>query len=261
MIQIFRLLSLPLFTDLHAQTKAISVAEVPPIGLNSCGYTVYEDQINVNINYVAKNQKLYGWKYFVVDLLLCSCLSFSVGAQGNTTLTPEFGQSRALVSPMLCEIMTEEMNHSYDRWMYAEMIRNRIFKDDPKNPAYWSGLQTAGGKGMVALDHRQPINDALPVCLRLKVNKPECVGIANECYWGIPVRPNTVYQGSFYAKTARGTRSLTGMSKDFPLFRYTGILMMKAEALLSNGFPDEVGFSCNEGKGEGFYKAAKYLLH
>ena len=43
------------------------------------------------------------------------------------------------ISPMLYGLMTEEINHSYDGGLYAELIRNRDFKEadkkDPTKPA------------------------------------------------------------------------------------------------------------------------------
>ena len=45
------------------------------------------------------------------------------------------------------------------------------------------------------------INGALSTCLRLTVEKADGrVGIANEGYWGIPVKPSTTYKASFYIK-------------------------------------------------------------
>ena len=41
----------------------------------------------------------------------------------------------------------------------------------------------------------------MQACLRLTVEKADGrVGIANEGYWGIPVKPSTTYQASFYIK-------------------------------------------------------------
>ena len=41
----------------------------------------------------------------------------------------------------------------------------------------------------------------LATCLRLTVEKADGkVGIANEGYWGIPVKPSTTYKASFYIK-------------------------------------------------------------
>ena len=55
--------------------------------------------------------------------------------------------------------MTEEINYSYDGGLYAELIRNRVFKDDDKTPVHWSVVQDAGGSAAIALDqryHRSP---------------------------------------------------------------------------------------------------------
>ena len=49
-----------------------------------------------------------------------------------------------------------------------------------------------------------PLNAALNISLKLDVGaatKDSPAGIANGGYWGIPVKPNTKYHASFYAKT------------------------------------------------------------
>ena len=114
---------------------------------------------------------------------------------------------------MLYGLMTEEINHSYDGGLYAELIRNRIFKDDPATPEGWSLVQAnAGSKAAIKLmaptqdnvpydERRHAINEALTTCLRLTVEEASGrVGVANEGYWGIPVKPATTYQASFYLK-------------------------------------------------------------
>src|ERR1035437_12038 len=53
-------------------------------------------------------------------------------------LTLDLTKPGAKVSPMLYGLMTEEINHSYDGGLYAELIRNRIFKDNPTTPEGWS---------------------------------------------------------------------------------------------------------------------------
>src|SRR5215216_7722782 len=53
-------------------------------------------------------------------------------------LTLDLTKSGAAVSPMLYGLMTEEINHSYDGGLYAELIRNRIFKDNATKPEGWS---------------------------------------------------------------------------------------------------------------------------
>ena len=118
------------------------------------------------------------------------------------------GQPGVRVSPMLYGLMTEEINHSYDGGLYAELIQNRVFKDDPATPVHWSLVQDGGGTGAMALDTAQPLSTALDTSLKLTVTvasgAAQRVGVANDGYWGIPVKPNTRYRASFYARAADG---------------------------------------------------------
>jgi alpha-N-arabinofuranosidase len=136
------------------------------------------------------------------------------GALAQTpSLTLDLTKPGAKVSPMLYGLMTEEINHSYDGGLYAELIRNRIFKDNPTTPEGWSLVKEssdsiasikliAANPDNVPFDERRhSINGALTTCLRLTVDKAGSrVGIANEGYWGIPVKPSTTYKASFYLK-------------------------------------------------------------
>ena len=142
-----------------------------------------------------------------------------VYSNGQTPkLTLDLSKPGLNVSPMLYGLMTEEINHSYDGGLYAELIRNRIFKDNPSKPEGWSLVNedTINSKAAIKLmattqdnvpydERRHAINGALQTCLRLTVEKSGTrVGIANEGYWGIPVKPSTTYRASFYIKgTAR----------------------------------------------------------
>src|SRR5258708_4149039 len=38
-------------------------------------------------------------------------------------------------------MMTEEINFSYDGGLYGELVRNRAFKEDAKEPVHWSIVQ------------------------------------------------------------------------------------------------------------------------
>ena len=112
-------------------------------------------------------------------------------------------KATAHVSPKLYGLMTEEINFSYDGGLYAELVRNRSFKDDSKDPVHWQLVRPNGANGSISLDPSQPLNDAIATSLKLTATSGT-VGIANEGYWGIPVRPNTRYRASFYAKAAPG---------------------------------------------------------
>jgi alpha-L-arabinofuranosidase len=117
-------------------------------------------------------------------------------------------QVTARVSPMLYGLMTEEINYSYEGGLYGELIRNRSFKANPTNAAFWSAF----GKGAISLDTNVPLNAALNVSLRLDIKKAtekSPAGIANGGYWGIALRPNTTYRASFYAKGKNFSGPLT----------------------------------------------------
>lgn len=101
-------------------------------------------------------------------------------------------------------LMTEEINHAYDGGLFAELIQNRTFQDPQGRfgggtPPHWSVV----GTGTIATDRENPVNEALPVSLRLDLAGEEA-GVANDGYWGIPVRPDTTYTATFYAKAGGG---------------------------------------------------------
>ena len=123
------------------------------------------------------------------------------------TITIDASTPAGKVSPLLYGLMTEEINHSYDGGLYAELIRNRAFLDEAASPAHWSAVNGAGATAAIALDTQQPLNAAIATSLRVEVTQASsghAAGVANEGYWGIPVRPNTRYRASFFAKAAPG---------------------------------------------------------
>jgi alpha-N-arabinofuranosidase len=140
----------------------------------------------------------------IIPVAFCALLVAAPGqAADAVVLQIKADQVAAHVSPMLYGLMTEEINFSYDGGLYAELVRNRSFKEDAKEPVHWQLVQEQGGTGTMALDPSQPFNDAIPTSLKLTVTQAggkQRVGIANEGFWGIPVKPNTRYRASFYAK-------------------------------------------------------------
>ena len=140
-------------------------------------------------------------RYFVSIFLIL--LSTHLKAQSPASLTLHLDETGVAVSPELYGLMTEEINFSYDGGLYGELIRNRIFKDSARTTAFWSLVQGTETKASISLDKQNALNEALPVSLRLDVEKKGTrVGIANEGYWGIPVKAGVTYQGSFYARAA-----------------------------------------------------------
>ena len=135
----------------------------------------------------------------------------AAGPQIPATLAIDFSKKGPAIPANFYGLMTEEINHSYDGGLNAELIRNPTFQDDATAPSHWSLVQMGGGAGSLSLDRSQPLSAALPVSLRLDISRAGGhVGAANEGYWGLPVKPGTPYQVSFYARTTPGfTGSLT----------------------------------------------------
>src|SRR6476660_7663227 len=146
-------------------------------------------------------------------MLLTAGYMIQITVAQTPVITLDFTRPGANVSPMLYGLMTEEINHAYDGGLYAELIRNRIFKDNKNIPEAWSLVRSDSASiaaiKLMATDEehipyderRHAINGALSTCLRLTVEKAAGrVGIANEGYWGIPVKPSTTYTASFYMK-------------------------------------------------------------
>ena len=137
---------------------------------------------------------------FLSAILLASA---SFAQQNVAVLQVKVNQPIAAVSPTLYGLMTEEINFSYDGGIYAELIRNRAFQDNPRNPDHWLILQAGNARALMQIDKTTGPSAALPSSLKLTVEQADAVnpaGVVNQGFWGIPLRANTVYQGSFYAK-------------------------------------------------------------
>lgn len=150
------------------------------------------------------NESVMGRKSFVA-LLLVAAAAFTRAAE--PTIVIDASAPSGKVSPLFYGLMTEEINHSYDGGLYAELLQNRAFLDDTKSPVHWSVVQSNDSAATIALDSGEPLNTTIGTSLRLEVTKASDAhraGVANEGYWGIPVKPNTRYRASFYAKAATG---------------------------------------------------------
>ena len=143
-----------------------------------------------------------------LPLLAALLISTVVSAQVSQppTLSIDVQQVKGKVSAMLYGLMTEEINSSYDGGLYAELLRNRAFQDNRRSqPFHWFIYESGNSDALMTMDTTTGPSAALPLSLALTIRSAtsgEQAGISNEGFWGIPVRPNTVYQGSFYAKAA-----------------------------------------------------------
>src|SRR3954451_12452031 len=138
-------------------------------------------------------------------LLVVALLAPALYSQAPASLTVETDRPKSSVSPMLYGLMTEEINYSYEGGLYAEMVRNRTFRSDWSGILYWYLLENGNAAAKIDIDKETGPSDALKTSLRLDVEKAGAgneAGVLNVGYWGMAVRPQTEYKGSFYAKAS-----------------------------------------------------------
>ena len=148
----------------------------------------------------------------LITILFCAMAAVSCLAG---TFTIDASRSAGKVSAKLYGLMTEEINHSYDGGLYAELIRNRAFLDNGTMPVHWSVVNDNGALASIGLDTANPFNDKLPKSLKLTVTKAakdQPAGVANAGYWGIPVQPNTRYRAAILARAEPGFKGAVRVS-------------------------------------------------
>jgi alpha-N-arabinofuranosidase len=135
----------------------------------------------------------------------------AAGAPGTGELHIDAGAIAGMVSPVHAGLMTEEINHSYDGGLYAELIRDRAFSEGvmPKvgRLGPWVLVGDDGQGSGMALNVAGGLNENLPASLRIDAaaaSPGHRVGVANGGFWGIPAKPGTKYRCSFYAKAESG---------------------------------------------------------
>lgn len=147
-------------------------------------------------------------KFTLRSAVLLSSLCLTTLAQAaDPTLTVDTTKPVGKIRPIHYGLMTEEINHSYDGGLYAELIQNRAFLDNAQEPRHWSVLSGEGAQATIALDKDRPRSEQMPVSLRMDVTAASSArpaGVVNDGYWGIPVRSNTRYTATVYARAAPG---------------------------------------------------------
>jgi alpha-N-arabinofuranosidase len=131
----------------------------------------------------------------------------SVIAQSGTNaaaqLSIDVTRIASPISPTLYGLMTEEINHSYDGGLYAEMIQNRAFHADWEGEPPWDLVRRGNAEASRSLDTATGPSAALSYSMKLAVttaSQGNEAGLTNPGYWGYGLRPNTTYSGSLYAR-------------------------------------------------------------
>ena len=104
-------------------------------------------------------------------LLLTAGLPMLAQTGNGVNLQIRADQITAHMPPTFHGLMTEEINYAFEGGLYAELIRNRTFKDNATNAAHWQVIHDGDAEGSITLDSSEKVNDELNVSLRLDINK------------------------------------------------------------------------------------------
>ncbi|HEY6269914.1 MAG TPA: alpha-L-arabinofuranosidase C-terminal domain-containing protein [Candidatus Acidoferrum sp.] len=148
-------------------------------------------------------------------LHLCGVWLMIVSTTGNASaqvrseaaapaqLTIDATQIVSPVSPMVYGLMTEEINHSYEGGLYAEMVHNRTFHTTWEGAPPWDLVLRGDAVASKSIDKSTGPSQALPYSMKLSVvsaSADDEAGLTNPGFWGFALRPKMTYAGSFYAR-------------------------------------------------------------
>jgi alpha-N-arabinofuranosidase len=104
-------------------------------------------------------------------------------------------------SPLMYGLMFEDINHSGDGGIYAELIQNRAFQGSSEFPATLSPWVPIGNATLTLQNTSVPLSTALPLSVNVAPTTnitSRTIGISNPGWWGIDVQTQP-YTGSFWA--------------------------------------------------------------
>jgi len=148
------------------------------------------------------------------------------------------------VSPTLYGLMTEEINYSYDGGLYAEMVNNRTFNTRWPRFEHWTLLTKGNSEASLGGDESGP-STALPRSMQLTITAASATseaGVANSGFWGMAVRPQTTYAGSFYAKSESVGAAHARLISDT-----TGAVLAEAAIPLTDGVWQQYTYTMKTG--------------
>ncbi|KAF9561401.1 arabinofuranosidase [Agrocybe pediades] len=132
-------------------------------------------------------------------LLLAFTLFAAAVVHAQTTVSVSATASHPIPSTLWGQ-MFEDISHSGDGGLYAELLQNRAFQMvTPGTTNALAGWQAINGNVTVIAD-QAPVSSALPNSLQLALppGPNSGVGFMNLGYSGIKITPHTNYKASFY---------------------------------------------------------------
>ena len=140
---------------------------------------------------------------FLITAAVNSSVMAQSGGEAAAKLNINVTRTVSPISPTLYGLMTEEINHSYDGGLYAEMIQNRAFHADWEGTPPWDLVRRGNAVASKSLDTSNGPSKALSYSMKLTVaaaSDGNEAGLTNPGFWGFGLRPNTTYLGSLYAR-------------------------------------------------------------
>jgi len=143
--------------------------------------------------------------------LWCFAGLFFAAAETPARITVRANQPAHRVAPTLWGIFFEDINLSADGGLYAELLRNRSFEESDQ-PDHWTVVERGGAEASVAVTCERPwaADPARTRNLRnlrvtlTRVPPQGAAGVANQGYWGVPVKSGEIYDLSLAARCAPG---------------------------------------------------------
>ena len=187
-------------------------------------------------------------------VVLTAAIAFQSQGVERAVISVDATKVGPAVNPNMYGIFLEEINHGVDGGLYAEKVRNRAFEDSRAPEGYhlaedgvwrnrhgfdsgfsrygyttngvpfWSLVQSGGAKGSMHLQTYGGITKESSYCLRLELESPGRIGVANEGFFGIGVKAGQTCALSLYARGSNG---------------FTGPLLVRLEDADGNACSDE----------------------
>lgn len=125
----------------------------------------------------------------------------------SAKITVHLDQPAKPISPDLFGIFFEDLNHSAEGGLYAELVRNRSFDFSTVENSQWNALtgweliQRNGGRASVNIDAAEPIHPSNPTYAVLEVGDASGdVGLSNGGFDGIAVKQGETYDVALFAR-------------------------------------------------------------
>ncbi|MET3807479.1 alpha-L-arabinofuranosidase [Nakamurella sp. UYEF19] len=136
-------------------------------------------------------------------------------AAGISSLSVNAADQRSLTHSTQYGAILEDISHSVEGGVYAELVRNRSFGESYESGSgagdgpvpYWSLAVSGGATGTFAIDTKTPLNTAITRSLDVHVGTLPAGGqisLNDVGYYGVEVSPSTKYTGSLFAKASAG---------------------------------------------------------